>query len=125
MNNRIKKKVLEVSQIKPKKEEVKFAFQFSGVQLNAVLLFILAATFLVSGASKLGEIINNYVVIRIWLFFTIFSILVLTMSVFTTILGNAVAAPKSKRFYNMLSLTLFLLGAIVFFVSLILLLFSF
>ena len=29
-----KKKLLEASQVKPKKEEQKFSFEFSGVQLN-------------------------------------------------------------------------------------------
>jgi len=121
----MKKKLLEVAQVKPKKEGEKFAFQFSGVQLNAILLFILAATFLVSGASKLTEILGSNGSIRIWLFFTILSILILTLSVFSTILGNAVAVAKTKRFYNVISLILFLLGAIIFFVSLIILLFSF
>lgn len=121
----MKKKILEAAQVKPKKEEEKFAFQFSGVQLNAILLFILAATFLVSGASKLTEIIGSSHVVNIWLFFTILSILILTLSVFSTILGNAISVAKTKRFYNVLSLVLFLLGAIVFFVSLIILLFSF
>ena len=125
MKKEIKKKILEVSQIKPKKEEEKFVFQFSGVQLNAILLFILAATFLISGASKLGEIIGVSYVIKVWLFFTILSILFLTLSVFTTMLGNALAIQKMKRFYNLLSVLLFLIGAVVFFVSLIILLFSF
>tara|TARA_Y100000034_G_C6864695_1_gene393954 strand:+ start:552 stop:923 length:372 start_codon:yes stop_codon:yes gene_type:complete len=119
-----KNKILEASKIKTKKEEEKFSFQFSGVQLNAVLLFILSATFLLSGASKLTEIlgISNT---NVWLFLTVLSILILTLSVFSTILGNAIAVSKTKSLYNVLSLILFLLGAIVFFVSLIVLLFSF
>jgi len=120
-----KKKILEASQVKPKKEEQKFSFEFSGVQLNAILLFILAATFLVSGASKLGEIIGNLSIIKVWLFFTILSILILTLSVFATILSNAFSVARMKRFYTLGSLVLFLLGAIMFFVSLIILLFSF
>ena len=125
MKKEVKKKMLEVSKVKPKKEEAKFVFQFSGVQLNAILLFILAATFLVSGAAKLNDILKNPIVIKIWLFFTILSILILTLSVFLTILGNAMAIPKTKRFYNSVSLILFLFGAVIFFVSLITLLFSF
>lgn len=125
MRKEMKKKILEVSQIKPKREEQKFVFEFSSVQLNAILLFILAATFLVSGASKLGDIIGASYVIKAWLFFTILSILILTLSVFTTMLGNALAMQKMKRFYNLLSVLLFMIGAVIFFVSLIVLLFSF
>jgi hypothetical protein len=119
------KNFLEVSKLKPIKEEEKFAFQFSSVQLNAILLFILAATFLISGASKLADLVSDHTIVKIWLFFTILSILILTLSVFTTIIGNAVAIKKAKRVYNGISLILFLLGAVVFFVSLILLLIAF
>jgi len=125
MKKNNKKKLLEVAKIKTKKEEEKFGFQFSGVQLNAVLLFILAATFLISGASKIIDLTSNQVIIELWIFFTILSILILTLSVFSTIIGNAIAILKVKRFYNTISLVLFLLGAVIFFVSLILLLISF
>ena len=117
--------LLEISRIKTEKEEEKFDFQFSGVQLNSIMLFMLGATFLISGSNKIGEIVGDLDVIKIWLFFTILSILILTLSVFMTMIGNALAVQKIRRFYNIMSLLLFLLGAVVFFVSLIVLLSSF
>ena len=117
--------LLEISKIKNEKEEEKFDFQFSGVQLNAIMMFILGATFLISGANKLSEMVKDSNVIKLWMFFTILSILVLTLSVFMTMIGNALAIQKVRKFYNIFSLLLFLLGAVVFFVSLIILLFNF
>jgi hypothetical protein len=117
------KKITELAKGKPRKEEEKFFIKFSGIQLNAVLLLILSATFLVQGAVNYLQFINRLEAIRPWLFSAILSLFFLVLSVIAITAGSVIFPLKTKRRVNLISFGTFITGVILFLVSLIYLLF--
>ncbi len=114
--------VLEVGKTKTRLEEEKFFETFSTIQINAVLFFILAATFLTTGIAKYAEIVGDVSLVTRWLTLIIFSILAMIVSIYGISMGGTIHPLKWKRFANMLSFVSFLFGASIFFMSLVILL---
>jgi len=112
------RKALELVKGKSRKEEEKFYETFSKTQLNAVLLIILAATFLVQGVTRYLELINLIEVIKPWLLITISSIATLILSIILLALSGVTARLRIKRAMNLLSFIFFILGIIIFLISL-------
>jgi len=121
--NLTNKQVLEVSTGKPRQEEEKFYEHFSTVQMNAVLLLILSATFLTTGLTKYAEIIGEIDIVNRWLILIIFSIILFVVSIISITLGGVLVSLKDKRIANTAGFSSFLFGASVFFVSLVILMF--
>lgn len=113
--------VLEVSRGKRREKQEKFFVSFSGIQVNVVTLFILASTFLITGLIKYTEVIGLNQT-RQWLSTLILSIMFFTISVFFTLLSGIFYPLKFKRWADIFSFISFLLGAAVFFLSLVMIL---
>ncbi len=120
---RKKNEMIELSQGKSRKEEEQFLTQFSGNQLNAVLLIVLSATFIVQGVLRYLEAIDKLGAAKVWFFIVIMSFFFLISSVVTIILSNVLAPLRSKRHMSVISFVSFLVGVLFFFSSLIYLLF--
>lgn len=114
---------LELMKGKPRVEEEKFSVKFTGTQLNAVLLIILASTFLVQGIVRYLELVNKTEYLRTWFFIILMAMFFLSSSVMSITLGNNITILKMKRKMNLLSLATFILGFFLFLFSLVFLLF--
>lgn len=121
MKKRGKFNLLDVSATRSRPEEEKFFEMFSNVQINAVLLFILSATFLATGLTSYIEIVKNTELLNRWLVLLIFSIMSLIISVYSISLAGTLHPLKGKKIANMISFVSFLFGASIFFISLIIL----
>jgi len=117
-----KSNVLEVAHTKTRPEEEKFFETFSNIQINAVLLFILSATFLTTGLAKYSEIVGEVQLVNRWLILVIFSILAMIISIYGISIGGILHPLKGKRIANMISFVSFMFGASIFFISLLTLL---
>ena len=118
-----KNEMIELSQGRPRREQEQYILQFSGTQLNAVLLIILAATFIVQGMIRYLEAVNKLSQVRPWFVIVIFSFLFLIASVVSVILSSVLAPLRMKREMSILSFVSFLIGVILFFVSLVYIIF--
>jgi hypothetical protein len=116
-------KVSELSKQKPRDEEEKFFAKFSETQLNAILLLILSATFMIQGITTYLEAIQHAEFIRIWFISIILSLIFLVASVVSIAIGGIVAPLKFKRSLEKISFGNFILGFLFFMASLLLLLF--
>ncbi len=118
-----KKIALELMKGKPRNEEEKFSLRFSDTQLNAVLLIILASTFLVQGIVRYFELIDKIEYLRLWFYIILIGMFFLSTSVITITLGNIVSILKTKRKINLISFSTFIMGFLFFLLSLVFLLF--
>ena len=116
-------KVIELSKLKPRAEEEKFFAKFSSTQLNAILLLILSATFMIQGITTYLEAIQHAEFIRVWFIIIILSLIFLVASVVSITLVGIVAPLKLKRRLEQISFGNFIMGFIFFMASLFLLLF--
>jgi len=114
--------MIELIKGKPRNEEEKFFVTFSETQLNAILLVVLAATFLVQGILRYLEISDNSYLIRPWLIITLFSLVFLVSSVVLIALGGVTSPLRLKRLFNLVSFLAFMLGFFLFLGSLVFLL---
>lgn len=113
--------IIELATSKTRKKEEKLFTQFSGTQLNAVLLLILADTFLVQGVIQYLEIIESDF-IRPWFILIFLSLFCLVFSVVFLTLGGVIAPLRGKRIMNLISFYTFIMGVAFFLLSLFLLL---
>jgi hypothetical protein len=113
-----KEKFTELTKGKPRKREEKFFARFSGVQLTAILLIILAATFMVQGVERYLEAVGKLEFLNPWLILIILSMILLTSSVGSITLGGVVSPLKLKRNLNLVSFITFTLGFVLFLASL-------
>ena len=118
-----KEQMIELAQGKSRKEEEQYLTQFSGNQLNAVLLIVLSATFIVQGVLRYLEAIDRLDAAKVWFFIVIMCFIFLIASVVTIILSNVLAPLKLKRHLSIISFASFLIGVLFFFASLLYLLF--
>jgi len=112
------KKVIELSKDKDRKEEEEFFTRFSGTQLNAVLLFILADTFFVQGVTRYMELINSVAFIKPWLILIISSLFFFVTSVVSITVCGIISPLKTKRKINIISFGTFVMGVVLFLASL-------
>ena len=119
----VKKKTIEIVKGKPRKEEEKFDVQFSEKQSNAILLIILAATFLVQGVVRYLEFLDKLSFVKPWLVLIILSLIFLTLSIVSINVGGIIAPLRMKRKMNLISFGSFVIGFLLFFGSLIFLLY--
>jgi len=117
-NHHADKKVIELAKGKPRKEEEKFYVRFSDTQLNAILLLILADTFFVQGIVKYLEIVGKISSIRPWLVIILLSLFFLVFCVVALTISGVVSPLKIKRLANLVSFGSFILGVVLFLVSL-------
>ncbi|MFW6230878.1 MAG: hypothetical protein ACOC32_02540 [Nanoarchaeota archaeon] len=115
----LKNEVLELSQGKPRKEQEQYILQFSGTQLNAVLLLILSATFIVQGIIRYLEAVNKLSHVKPWLLIVILAFMFLVLSVVSIILSSALTPLRIKRKMSVVSFFTFIIGFGLFFVSLV------
>ena len=118
-----KKDMIELNQTKPRAEEEQYLFQFSTNHHNAVLLIVLCATFIVQGVLRYLETMDKLDFIKPWFMIVILSLLFLITSVSLVILSGVLAPLKFKRETSLLSLIFFTIGSLLFFSSLVFLLF--
>jgi hypothetical protein len=118
-------KVTELSKQKPRDEEEKFFAKFSETQLNAILLLILSATFMIQGITSYLETLHHAELIRSWFIITIVSLIFLVASVVSITLGGVIAPLKFKRSLEKISFGNFILGVLFFMTSLFFLFFIF
>lgn len=111
--------VIEISKGKPRQEEEKFFIEFSERHINAVLLVILASTFLVQGVTRYLESIGRTAYLSEWFSLAISSIAVLTFSVVFIVVSGVLSMLKFKRLMNILGFISFLIGFLLFLASLI------
>ncbi|MAH42712.1 hypothetical protein CL614_03230 [archaeon] len=117
------KNVTVLAKGKTREEEERFYDRFSARQLNAVLLLILATTFLVQGIMNYLEMFGMQEFVKPWLTWILFSLLLLISSVVTITLGGILFPLKVKREVNIISFISFIFGFIFFIVALFFLLF--
>ena len=117
-------KVTELVKGKPRKEEEKFYVTFSETQLSAVLLLILADTFLVQGVVKFLELTGDIASIRPWLIMVLLSLFFLVLCVVSITVGGVISPLKYKRNINLASFLSFIIGVLLFIVSLFFLVFT-
>ncbi|MBU2589627.1 MAG: hypothetical protein KKB39_02570 [Nanoarchaeota archaeon] len=110
--------VIELAKGKPRKEEEKFFITFSDTQLTAVLLLILADTFLVQGVIRYLESLGKISLIKPWLIMVLLSLFFLVTCVVVLTIGGIVSPLKYKRKLNMISFISFILGVLLFLASL-------
>lgn len=122
MTKKKEKKVIELVKGKPRPEEERFFAKFSETQLTAVLLLILAATFLVQGIIRYFEHLDKMDYLRPWFILVLLSLVFLVSSVVSITLGGIVSPLKIKRALNLTSFSTFITGFILFLVSVIFLL---
>ena len=118
-----KKDMIELNQAKPRAEEEQYLFQFSTNHHNAVLLIVLCATFIVQGVLRYLETMDKLDFIKPWFMIVILSLLFLITSVSLVILSGVLAPLKFKRETSLLSFIFFSIGSLLFFSSLVFLLF--
>lgn len=123
-NSRKNDKVTELVKGKPRKEEEKFYVTFSETQLSAVLLLILADTFLVQGVVKFLELTGDIAAIRPWLIIVLLSLFFLVLCVVSITVGGVISPLKYKRNINLASFLSFIIGVLLFVVSLFFLVFT-
>ncbi|MDP3918994.1 MAG: hypothetical protein Q8Q35_03785 [Nanoarchaeota archaeon] len=116
-----KRKLLELIKGKPKKEEQKFFIGFSTRQINAVLLMVLIATFLIQGVVRYLEYVGKTNVIQPWFNTILVAILLLLSSVVLITISGVISPVRITRIFNILSFLFFLAGFMVFLYSLIIL----
>jgi len=115
-------KLIEIAKGKPRKEEEKFFLGFSERQLTAVLLIILAATFLVQGTIRYLEAVGKIEILSKWITIILSAIILLTLSIVSITLSGVLAPLRTKRIFNILSFITFILGFIIFLAALVYLL---
>jgi len=115
-------KLIEIAKGKPRKEEEKFFLGFSERQLTAVLLIILAATFLVQGTIRYLEAVGKIEILSKWITIILSAIILLTLSIVSITLSGVLAPLRTKRILNILSFITFILGFIIFLAALVYLL---
>jgi hypothetical protein len=115
--------VIELNQGRPRKEQEEYILELSGTQLNAVLLIILAATFIVQGMIRYLEAVNKLGQVRPWFIVVISSFFFLISSVVSVILSNVLAPLRMKREMSVVSFVTFLIGVLLFFGSLVYMIF--
>ena len=121
MANKKEEKVIELAKGKPRKEEEKFFVNFSERQLTAVLLIVLAATFLVQGTIRYLDAINKLYMLENWFPLVLSSVVFLAISVLGITVGGITAPLKMKRVINEISFFSYVLGFFIFLASLIIL----
>ena len=119
-----KDKVIEFVKKKTRESEERFFIKFSDTQMNAVLLIILSATFLVQGIVRYLEITDQVPLLRPWFILVLTALIFLVLSVVTLAVGGILSPLKVKRRTNMLSFLAFLIGFLLFLASLFFLLYS-
>jgi len=113
-----KKKVIQLLKGRRKKEQEKSFMQFSGLQLNAVLLFVLADTFFVQGVVRYLELTNTMAFVRTWLLLILISLFLFVVSVVLITMSNIINLTSLKRRINMVGFLFFVFGVILFLSSL-------
>lgn len=116
---RFKRKLIEISKAKPKKEEQKFSIAFSETQMTAITLIILASTFLAQGIIKYLEYVNKMYVTTLWFKLILIAIMFLIISVLTITLDMIISPIKFKRIIKFVAFSTFIIGFITFLISLI------
>ena len=91
---------------------------------GAVLLLILGATFLAQGVLRYFQLIDDEFLLKPWFIVTLLSILFLVLSVIAVIFVRVFKPLWFKRRLNLLSFVLFMSGALLFVLSLLLLIFE-
>ena len=114
---------IELTKVKPRQEEEKFFVRFSKTQVNAVLMMILAATFLVQGIVRYLDIIGKIEFLKPWFILVLLAMFSLVTSVVIINLEGIVYSLKNKRKLNLISFNLFILGFVLFLLSLLFLMF--
>ena len=109
-----KPKAMELSQGKPRQEETSFYEKFSGRQLNAVLLLILASTFLVQGVMNYLNVVDLTEFLKPWLTMIFLSLILLVVSVVSIVIAGVMYSLKLKRTISMISFITFIMGFIFF-----------
>lgn len=122
MGKNNKEKVTEITKLKPRVEEEKFFTLLSGTQLTAILLIILASTFLVQGVISYLEAVDKLEFLRPWFLLILCSLILLTTSVVSTTTSAIISPLKLKRTMNLISFHTFLFGFVLFLISLLYLL---
>ena len=115
MPKKRRQKVLEVGRIEEREVAEKFLFRFSGLQLNVILIFVLAATFLVVGLSGLVQLYA----IKFWFSIIVSSILLFSLSAFCLTLASVIFPLKVKRRFEALSFFIFVLATVMYLFSLV------
>ena len=118
-----KREMIELNQIKTRDKEEEYLLQFSTTHHNAVLLIVLCATFIVQGVLRYLETMNKLNYVRPWFIAVILALIFLITSVATIILSSVLAPLKIKRKMGLVSFGLFVIGFILFFGSLVFLIF--
>lgn len=114
-----KKRLTEITAAKTRDKEEKFYVRFSETQLNAVLLLILGNTFFVQAASKfLEDLVYSEADIKLWFLLVVYSLLFLVLSVGSITFGGIVNSLYTKRVFNLLSFSFFIIGIGLFVFSL-------
>lgn len=115
--------MIELAQDRPRREQEQYIFEFSGTQLNAVLLIILSATFIVQGMIRYLEAIDKLGEVRPWFVLVISSFFFLISSVLSVILSSVLAPLRMKREMSIISFFSFLIGVLLFFAALVYIIF--
>jgi hypothetical protein len=109
---------IELTKVKPRQEEEKFFIRFSKTQVNAVLMIILAATFLVQGIVRYLDIVGKIEFLKPWFILVLLAMISLVISVVIINLEGIVYSLKNKRKLNLISFNAFILGFVLFLLSL-------
>ena len=107
-------KALEIAKKTTREKHERFFIQFSDVHMNAVLLFILAGTFLTAGVVNYASLTGEVEAVGNWLVLIIIAILSFTASVSSITLSSVFRPLKIKRILEIISFIGFLFGAIMF-----------
>ncbi|MFW5852621.1 MAG: hypothetical protein ACOCUR_01190 [Nanoarchaeota archaeon] len=118
-----KNEMIELNKTLPRAKEEEYLVQFSTTHHNAVLLIVLCATFIVQGVLRYLETMNRLNYVKPWFVMVLLALMFLITSVATIILSSVLAPLKFKRGMGLLSFFFFVGGFILFFASLIFLLF--
>jgi hypothetical protein len=109
---------IELTKVKPRQEEERFFVRFSKTQVNAVLMMILAATFLVQGIVRYLDIVGKIEFLKPWFILVLLAMVSLVTSVVIINLEGIVYSLKNKRKLNLISFNAFILGFVLFLISL-------
>ncbi len=109
---------IELTKVKPREEQEKFFVRFSKTQVNAVLMIILSATFLVQGIVRYLDIVGKIEFLRPWFILVLLAMISLVTSVVIINLEGIVCSLKNKRKLNLISFNTFILGFVLFLLSL-------
>lgn len=117
--------ILELDQGKDKREEERFFDRFSNIQIQSILILILAITFLMNSISNYFPDISRVMITKIWIMFILFALVFLMVSIFSITMSNVIRKLEKKKYYNTASFFTFIVGITLFFISLIFLMIGF